>query len=284
MKFRGVFAIGLSALLIIATGCGANQTAASVSSGADSSETSSSLSVSPAVSAPGVSSEAASSSSQADASSQTGQNVSNQIRAALNTKVPLMLPTSIPVEKGYLTATKIAQTTNYKVNLYETNQPAEINSAAASKGTPIATVEGTEYKAAASAKENINGYLQVDLSNLPDPPVDLGHKIKAMEDAGLGHQWLKWNEGRWYIKVDSPTDPAFRNKDYPDGNQLAKNVVAYLDGHMLPAPQKIGVIQIIIWNQNDGTTVQWQDNQTVYKISSEDPMTALKVAVAMESI
>ena len=283
MKFRGVFAIGLAALLVIATGCGANQTATSVSSGADSSAASSSPPVSQAVSsAPDVGSEAENSSSQAVTSSQAQQSVLDQIRAALNTKVPLMLPMSVPVEKGrYLTAATVSQTTTYKVSFYETNQPAEINSQAASKGTLITAVEGTEYKDAASAKENISGYEQVDTSNYGDL-LDLGHEIKAVAAAGLGHQYLIWNEGRWCIRMDSSTDPAYKNKEYPDRNQLAKNIVAYLDEHMLPAPQKIGVISINIWNQNDGATVEWQDDQTVYQVSSEDPMTALKIAVAMK--
>ena len=193
-----------------------------------------------------------------------------------------MLPTSMPVGNGRsLTATTVSQTTTYKVSFYETNQPAKINSPAASKGTLIATVEGTEYQDAASAKDGIPGYVQIDTSQY-DEFLDLGHNIKAVEDAGAGHQQLKWNEGRWYIDVDSPTDPAFQNKEYPDREQLAKNVVAYLDGHMLPAPQKIGVIRIDIWNQNYGATVTWQENQTVYQVSSKDPMTALKVAVAMK--
>jgi hypothetical protein len=52
---------------------------------------------------------------------------------------------------------------------------------------------------------------------------------------------------------------------------------------MLPVPQKIGVVSINIWNRNNGTTVVWQDSQTVYQVSSGDPMTALKVAAAMKS-
>lgn len=214
-------------------------------------------------------------------SSSAQQDVLSQIHAAFNTTVSLMLPTSVPVESGrYLTATTVSKATDYKVNFYETEQPAEINSEAASKGTLLATAEGTEYKDAASAKENIIGYVQADTSN--GESLDLGHNIEAAEDAGAGHAYLIWNEGRWCIKLDSPNDPTYKNKKYPDSEQLAKNVVAYLDEHMLPAPQRIGVISIFNWNTSQQTTVQWQNNQTVYQISSPDPMTALKVAVAMK--
>ena len=218
-----------------------------------------------------------------DTSSRTQQEIWKQINASLNTKVPLMLPTSVPAEKGrYLTATTTSQAQDYKVNLYETAQPAEINSEAASKGTLIATVGGTEYQDAAGAKGGVSEYEKVDLSGT-DQILDLGHNIKAAEDAGLGHQQLMWNEGRWYLQVDSPTDPAYKNKEYPDREQLAKNVVAYLEDYMLPAPQEIGIISINIWDHSYGTTVRWQQKQTVYQVSSPDPMTALKVAVAMKS-
>ena len=219
-----------------------------------------------------------------DTPSRTQQNVLNQIRSALETKgkVPLMLPTGVPIEKGrYLTATTTSLATNYKVNLYETGQPAEMNSPAASKGTLIAAVEGTEYKDASGARNSISSYEKVDTSNYGEL-LDLGHSIKAVGDAGLGHEHLVWNEGRWCIRLDSPIDPAYQNKEYPDNGKLAKNIVAYLENHMLPAPQKIGVISVSNWNRSLGTTVQWQNDRTVYQISSEDPMTALEVAVAMK--
>lgn len=214
---------------------------------------------------------------------QTQQEALNKIKAALNTKVPLMLPTNLPVEKGhYLTAATTSQTWYYKVNFYETNQPADIGSQTASKGMLIATVEGTEYKDMVSAKEAVNGYMQVDTSKSDPPAIDLGHNIKAIGDAGLGHGYLIWNEGRWCIKLDSPNDPTYKNKKYPDSKQLAENIVKYLNDYMLPAPQKIGVISINNWNNSQGTTIQWQYNEMVYQVWSQDPMTALKAAVAMK--
>ncbi|MVB12096.1 hypothetical protein CAFE_28270 [Caprobacter fermentans] len=194
-----------------------------------------------------------------------------------------MLPTNIPVEKNrYLTATTVSQTLNYKVNFYETTKTAKINSPSVSKGTLIATLEGIKYKGTASAKASISDYVQINAADY-DEFVDLGHRIKAAEQAGLGHQQLLWNEGRWYIYLDFPSDSTFQTKDYPDSRQLAKDIVTYLDKNMLPAPQKIGVIKISNWNTSEDTTVQWQDNQTVYQISGRDPMTALKIAVAMKA-
>ncbi len=233
---------------------------------------------------------AVSDSDRENASSQDQRTVLNQTRAALNTKGTEMLPAarrlpiSVPVTKGHsLTAATSSQPTHYQVKFYETSQPVEINSPAVSKGTLIATVEGIQYKNAASAKGSVSGYEKVDTSNSGSgETLDLGHSIKAVGDAGTGHKYLTWNEGRWCMKVDSPIDPVFQNKEYPDGEQLAKNIVAYLENHTLPAPQKIGVIQSVIWNQSYEATVQWQENQMVYQVTSEDPMTVLKVAVAMK--
>lgn len=220
-----------------------------------------------------------------DASPQTQQEAIQQIKAALNTKVPVMLPTDVPVENvSCLTATTVSEAQNYKVNLYEGKHPEAINSKAASQGTLLATVEGTEYPNASSAKNSISAYQKVDVSGA-DQILDLGHNIKAVEDAGLGHQQLIWNEGRWCLWVDSPTDPAYKNKEYPDRNQLAKDVVEYLEQYMLPAPQDIGVIYIGDWDENkadNSTNITFQKNKTVYHITCEDPMTALKIAVAMK--
>lgn len=223
------------------------------------------------------------SNSKGESASSNQQDVLNQISAALDTKVPLMLPTNIPTEKNrYLTATTVSHAANYKVNFYETAQAVKINSSSASRGTLIASLEGTKYQDAAGAKGSITDYARINAADY-DEFADLGHNIKAARQAGAGHQQLLWNEGRWYIGLDFPTDPAYQNKDYPDSTQLAKNIVAYLDQNMLPAPREIGVIKISNWNTSEDTTVQWQDGQTVYRISGRGPMTALKIAVAMKS-
>jgi hypothetical protein len=199
---------------------------------------------------------------------------------ALSTKVPVMLPTSVPVSKGkYLTGTTYSETWYYKTNLYETAHPASINSSAASRGIWIAAVEGTEYKDEASAKKSINGYTKVDSTQ--NPNIDLGHGIKGIENAGLGHAYIIWNEGRWCINMDSPNDPTYNNKKYPDSIKLAQDVVSFLNQNVLPAPQSLGVITINNWNKSYGTTITWQNHKMTYQVTSQDPFVALKVAVAM---
>ena len=224
-----------------------------------------------------------------DDGSSTQQLVFSQIAAQLDTEVPLMLPTGIPVaENRFLTATTVSQAADYKVNFYETDQAAEINSQAASEGTFLASLEGTDYQDAESARESVSttGYgYEVDLSSVDSNAiVDLGHSIKAVADAGAGHQMLTWNEGRWCLCVDSPSDSTYQEQEYPDRKRLAEDVVAYLEDNTLPVPQEIGVISINIWNWNHDTIVEWQNQQTVYQITIQDPLTALKIAVEMQAV
>ncbi len=213
--------------------------------------------------------------------------VINQVNKALNTKVSVMLPASVPTAKNHhLAATTASKTANYKVNFYETNHAVTINSQAASKGTPIASVEGTLYRDEASAKKVIlsNGYSTINISSLnKEMIVDLGHNIKSLCEGAAGHYYITWNEGRWCLHVEGPGDPAYKYAKYPDGIELAKGAVTYLSTNMLPVPHEIGVIRIEDWANNHETTINWQDHKTVYRIASQDPMIALKVAVKMES-
>lgn len=302
MKARKIISIGITLIFLFAlSGCSQND----VSRQTNSNQTQNSKTVKPSENSDSQSEDSADNGNSTDqnsnsgtnssvnksnssqpvsvVSSQTQKEVLNKIAALLNTKVPLMLPANVSVDKSkYLTATTISQTWYYKINFYESSKPADINSPAASKGNLIATAEGTEYKNAASAKAAVSGYSQVDPSKYPGMEIDLGHNIKALGEGGLGHGYLTWNEGRWCIRVDSPNDKTHINKNYPDSKKLAVSVVEYLNNHMLPAPQKIGVISIDNWNNSHGTTIQWQYNQMVYRVWSQDPMTALKIAVAMK--
>lgn len=191
-----------------------------------------------------------------------------------------MLPNDVPVAKGqYLTSTTHSETWYYKTNFYETNQPERVNSRAAAQGILIASVEGTEYKNAASARNSINGYIQA--KPVKGMTLDLGHGIKALEEGAAGHSYIIWNEGHWCIRLDQPSDPIYRNKTYPNGKLLAERVVTYLNQNFLPAPQGIGVITINDWNHNAQTTIQWQYHEMTYQVTSTDPFNALAVAVAM---
>lgn len=212
---------------------------------------------------------------------QTQQEAFKQIAVALDSKVPFMLPTEIPAsEEMYLSAKVQSEKWYYSVEFVETAEPTKINDPAVSEGRTLATIEGTEYSNASSAKQQINGYIKVD------PPkemsLDLGKGITAQQEGAAGHSYISWNEGRWTITVDSPLDSAYQNKSYPDDKELSEKIVAYLHDHALPAPQEIGVITIHNWNKWPKTTVEWQHHEMIYKVTSRDPLLAIKTAVTMK--
>lgn len=291
---RLIFMLIISVLLTTAAGCSNNanslqngkQQTASSSSESKSSETgqqSSSPSSFDIVSTvPSVKSE--SQVSSAGTVPQTQQEVLNKVRKALNTNVTLALPKNVSLKSGkYLTAVASSSKSKYSVKLYQSSKPAAVNSKDASKGTLIAAITGAEMKNAEIAKESISGYIQGDTSDYGDDGVDLGHNIKGFWDCGCGHQSIIWNEGRWCIRVDGPTDKTYASKNYPDSKALAISVVAYLNKYMLPAPHTIGIINMSTWQNesSDRATVEWQNGKMVYQIDSSNPMAALETAAAM---
>lgn len=192
-----------------------------------------------------------------------------------------MLPIDVPVSSGhFLSGITHSETWYYRTKLVETTHPAKVNSTSAINGQLIGTIEGTEYSSAEKAKASIPGYYRVDTSQT-EMAIDLGHGIKGMAEGAAGHGYISWNEGRWLIRIDSPNDPTYQVSTYKDSKALAKKVVTYLNQYALPAPQKIGVITISTWKNTNLTTIKWQFHEMTYQVTSHNPFTALKIAVAM---
>lgn len=40
-----------------------------------------------------------------------------------------------------------------------------------------------------------------DFANNGGSKIDLGYKITGYQDAGTGHYWTNWNEGRWALST-----------------------------------------------------------------------------------
>ncbi|MDQ0190081.1 hypothetical protein JI721_04320 [Alicyclobacillus cycloheptanicus] len=110
------------------------------------------------------------------------------------------------------------------------------------------------------------------------PTVNLGLGITAVPDSGLGHQGLQWHEGNWTVEVLWYTGNQ-------NGEQIAKNIVAYLHTHMLPAPRQKGVIIVNSTDPNAvtiaaRTTIAWQEGTEVYQLTqSGNPVNALTTVV-----
>ncbi|WP_034762164.1 hypothetical protein [Rossellomorea vietnamensis] len=137
-------------------------------------------------------------------------------------------------------------------------------------------IQKQQYESAEDAAAAIKGYEKVDQTN-----IDLGHGIKGLQEGAAGHEYLYWNEGRWLIKVNFPTDPEYRIDGYDGAEDMGKKVVDYLEKNYLPAPDEKGVITINGFKEHPETVVQWQKGKTVYTITSKEkePFDALDTAV-----
>lgn len=137
----------------------------------------------------------------------------------------------------------------------------------------IDQVKETEYSSEEEAIE--------DYQELEDTNVDLGHGIEGFIEGAAGHQYITWNEGKWYFEIDFPSDPQYAIEDYEDGEELARAIVDYLEDNMLPPPDERGLVKIRAFADEPETLIQWQEGTTVYEINGEtsDPIDTLQIAV-----
>lgn len=277
MKFRRFLGAGVALIMLFSiAGCG-NPTSGQDSGG--SSENS--AAASSAQNAAESSEPAVSSASSAPAAPQTHQEVLTLTRAALDTKMPVMLPTDVPTGEGcYLTSATVSQAQSYHVNFYAVKQATAVNAKDATQGEPIVEVSGAEEKSEEDLQDIFSACQMVNPTNSAGT-VDLGHGIEGYMDAGLGHAYLTWYEGTWCMVMDGPNDPANRNPKYPDQEVFAKQIVEYLDTNKLPVSRDLGLIFMNLWGDLE-TVVSWQDGMNVYQVMGKDPMTVLQVAVAMK--
>lgn len=137
-------------------------------------------------------------------------------------------------------------------------------------------VSEEEYASVHEAMDAIEDYQEIEQTN-----TDLGYGIEAMVEGAAGHQYISWNEGRWLIQIDFPSDPQYKVDEYEDGESMAKAIVEYLEDNTLPAPTSQGVIRIEAFSDHPKTSIRWQEDATVYEIEEEnsDPIDTLQIAV-----
>lgn len=104
---------------------------------------------------------------------------------------------------------------------------------------------------------------------------NLGSGINAKFVGGAGQYRYQWQEGKWTVIT-------LFYGSYTSGTQVAKNVVSYLNTHMLPAPDNKGVIIIMSSSTIPKlqSTIAWQVGSKVYKLQQMgDPVKALETVV-----
>lgn len=274
MKKLSVILSVLSVVFLI-TGC-SSQT--SPNHNQSSSSTAQQSSSSQADSGQSTSSASNSSSSQANSSSvpnvttgSTGQ-VLKDVRSILKNGSELLLPSTLPVEKGkYASAVVKNGSSGNTVSFKQTSQPVKVNDASLTTAQTVATVKSTTYASTSEAAKQISFH---KYGKSDGSPVTLGHNITGYADAGAGTAGTSWNEGRWTLMALSPTSDAQK------GIALAKKVVSYLEIHSLPAPHQYGLIQVYTDSRQD--YIMWQEGKTVYQLTDvNDPLKLLSVAVSM---
>ncbi len=137
-------------------------------------------------------------------------------------------------------------------------------------------VKENRYSSEEEAVNAIEDYYQIEQTNL-----DLGHGIKGFIEGAAGHHYISWNEGKWLIEINFPTDPVYAINNYENAESLAKAIVTYLEDHFLPPPDQRGKIQINGFREHPETIIQWQKENKVYVINQKtaNPLEALQIAV-----
>lgn len=213
--------------------------------------------------------------------SPSNQEILSKAGSALHTNVPVLVPSNVPTAKNtYLTATTKSSKDHYQITFLQSDNPVPVNDPSL-KSHPddwvIATLSGTVYKNRTEADQQFQLYQKITQKNL-----DLGNGIKAFSEGAAGHAYIGWNEGRWFISVDSPSDPTYSNTG-DQGKKIAMSVAAYLHDHMLPPPHQHGIIMIDNWKKHHGVTIRYQNDSAVYTITGhQDPLTPIKIAAALK--
>lgn len=168
-----------------------------------------------------------------------------------------------------------AKPTTPKEQMKDPEPPAKHTGS--SKMLPQGVTKQT-YKSEAEAADAIKGYEKIKQTNM-----DLGHGIKAFAEGAAGHQYISWNEGRWLIQVNYPSDPQYASQKEKDGKAFAVTMVNYLEKNYLPAPKDKGVLKISCFKDSPQTLIQWQKGRTVFEIKADDnkPFEAIDKAVKM---
>ncbi|MFC7394944.1 hypothetical protein [Scopulibacillus cellulosilyticus] len=219
---------------------------------------------------------------QDNTKSTSPNNVIRKTMQSLNTSVPKMAPTQVPIDENTnLSAAIKSDTNSYNVIFMQTSKPTPINDSSlndVSSKNKIVEFGGKKYKSFNDAKKEIGDYINTGNNGR----LNLGHGIKAGMEGSAGHANIMWNEGNWYINIDTLTE----NSIAKNQKGLAKNIVNYLENHSLPAPHSEGTITIF-YNGNNNTLVKmkWQDNNKVYHLETKkDPMTFIKMATSFQQI
>jgi len=183
----------------------------------------------------------------------------------------ITLPAKVPVgEDKIVNAATDGDENDLSILYYGLDTQRAVNDTTLNNETAIAGYKTKVYDTADDAAAAVN--VTADEGG---QAVDLGHGITGHSQGAAGSTYLSWEEGNWSLTVRAV------NQDQQDPTGQAKEVVAYLEEHMLPVPD-VGQITIDM-GQDDylATTVVWQEDDRVYTVEHQEAISALEMAVSM---
>lgn len=184
----------------------------------------------------------------------------------------LRLPTVTAPNQKALNIASALEVNHLSVLYYAMDQPLVMNHRQLNNETPFASYQITSYGSAAEAQAAVN-YV-VDQGG---QAVDLGYNITGHEQGAAGSTYLNWQEGKWSLTVRGI------NSENQDPVPVAKEMVAYLEEGFLPVPKSVGQVTVDLGISGyQKAQVVWQEDETVYRVTHQDPVSALKTAVSVK--
>lgn len=184
----------------------------------------------------------------------------------------LRLPTVTAPNQTALNIASALEVNHLSVLYYTMDQPLVMNHRQLNNETPFASYQITSYGSAAEAQAAVN-YV-VDQGG---QAVDLGYNITGHMQGAAGSTYLNWQEGKWSLTVRGI------NSENQDPVPVAKEMVAYLEEGFLPVPKSVGQVTVDLGISGyQKAQVVWQEDETVYRVTHQDPVSALKTAVSVK--
>lgn len=246
-----------------------NQKSSESSESKPSSSSSASSSSSSSASSSEKSSEPAAST---EPSSEPAGNTPNAAAELAAMHSELRLPTVTAPNQKALNIASALEVNHLSVLYYAMDQPLVMNHRQLNNETPFASYQITSYGSAAEAQAAVN-YV-VDQGG---QAVDLGYNITGHMQGAAGSTYLNWQEGKWSLTVRGI------NSENQDPVPVAKEMVAYLEEGFLPVPKSVGQVTVDLGISGyQKAQVVWQEDETVYRVTHQDPVSALKTAVSVK--
>lgn len=184
----------------------------------------------------------------------------------------LHLPTVTAPNGKALNIASTVEVNRVNVLYYAMDEALIMNHRQLNNETPFASYSVSDYGSNAEAQAAVN-YIVDDGGQA----VDLGYGITGHQQGAAGSTYLNWQEGNWSLTVRG------LNSEGQDPVATAKKMVNYLEEAFLPVPKTVGQITVDLGSSGyQRAQVVWQVDEIVYRVTHQDPLGALQVAVSWE--